>query len=353
MALLLAPLALGFSTGTSLAAAWPTLQNGAKGENVVTFQFMLRARGYQLSVDGSFGPGTESLVKQFQSAKGLSADGVVGGQTWEAVIVAAKKGDSGPQVNALQRQLKAQGARLGETGSFDTATQDAVIAFQKKQGLSADGIVGFNTWAALVGGTPSGGGTGSGGTPEHVSATGIAWIKNFEGFSDRMYDDANDHVLAPGETANGTPTIGWGTALANSTAVARYRDKVISCAEAETLLRDELGQYEQVVRKAVTNNVIKVSLNQAQFEALVSLSFNAGVEYLPSKNANLISAINSRDPQQIDHAFGLYINSGSGSGVTEGLKIRRQKEADWYNGRTTGPVKADYNVLRGSTKTCK
>ena len=41
--------------------------------------------GYSLQVDGKFGQGTENAVKDFQKAKGLTADGVVGTNTWAAL----------------------------------------------------------------------------------------------------------------------------------------------------------------------------------------------------------------------------------------------------------------------------
>ncbi len=56
----------------------------------------------------------------------------------------------GSDVSALQRSLRDAGFNPGEIdGSFDLATQAAVIAFQKSEGLAADGIVGPNTARAL------------------------------------------------------------------------------------------------------------------------------------------------------------------------------------------------------------
>ncbi|WP_435155286.1 peptidoglycan-binding domain-containing protein [Haladaptatus sp. DFWS20] len=42
--------------------------------------------GYDISVDGIFGPGTEDAVESFQSASGISVDGVVGPVTWEYLV---------------------------------------------------------------------------------------------------------------------------------------------------------------------------------------------------------------------------------------------------------------------------
>lgn len=51
------------------------------GDDVVSLQRALDRRGYGLVADGSFGPGTDSAVRQFQASQGLVADGVVGPQT--------------------------------------------------------------------------------------------------------------------------------------------------------------------------------------------------------------------------------------------------------------------------------
>lgn len=53
------------------------LKVGSKGDEVKKLQEKLR-----LGVDGSFGPGTEKAVKSWQSANGLTADGIVGAGTW-------------------------------------------------------------------------------------------------------------------------------------------------------------------------------------------------------------------------------------------------------------------------------
>ena len=66
----------------------PTLRRGSKGATVVELQEALIERGYSLApynADGDFGKVTEAAVKAFQKANGLSADGVVGAKTWEAL----------------------------------------------------------------------------------------------------------------------------------------------------------------------------------------------------------------------------------------------------------------------------
>ena len=77
--------ALGGVAAPDASAATPVLRRGDKNVSVSLLQSKLNAAGYQVGTDGSFGPGTDAAVKQFQAAKGLTADGVVGSTTWAAL----------------------------------------------------------------------------------------------------------------------------------------------------------------------------------------------------------------------------------------------------------------------------
>jgi N-acetylmuramoyl-L-alanine amidase len=66
-----------------------------------------------------------------------------------------KKGSAGDQVETLQRILKSYGYDLGSTcpfdGDFGSKTDAAVRSYQKKNGLTSDGVVGEKTWKKLLG----------------------------------------------------------------------------------------------------------------------------------------------------------------------------------------------------------
>ncbi len=72
-------------------SAMPMLRKGLRGENVKTLQTALNASGKAgkiLTVDGAFGPLTDTAVRTFQKAKGLKADGIAGPKTWAALATA-------------------------------------------------------------------------------------------------------------------------------------------------------------------------------------------------------------------------------------------------------------------------
>lgn len=62
-----------------------TLRSGSNGEAVKEAQTLLNKHGAALAVDGAFGKNTEATVRAFQQANGLTADGVIGAKTWAAL----------------------------------------------------------------------------------------------------------------------------------------------------------------------------------------------------------------------------------------------------------------------------
>ncbi|HEY0699716.1 MAG TPA: peptidoglycan-binding protein, partial [Micromonospora sp.] len=138
--------------GCPSTVSWPTSRRGDTGVNVYTVQHLLTARGYPLTVDGIFGSGTEATVKSFQTATGLAATGVVDATTWPALVVTVRSGDTGHAVRGAQRQLNRHAYGLVVDGVFGPATDSAARDFQLQNGLTADGVIGPNTWRTLTGG---------------------------------------------------------------------------------------------------------------------------------------------------------------------------------------------------------
>jgi peptidoglycan hydrolase-like protein with peptidoglycan-binding domain len=81
------PALAGQSDSADPAPSYPgaALRQGSKGANVRTVQQQLSDLGYSLSVDGNFGPGTAQAVRAFQQKNNLGTDGVVGPNTWKTL----------------------------------------------------------------------------------------------------------------------------------------------------------------------------------------------------------------------------------------------------------------------------
>ncbi|UQN09181.1 peptidoglycan-binding protein [Deinococcus sp. QL22] len=135
--------------------SWQALRQGDSGRDVYTLQYLLRESGQPVDLDGIFGSSTNTAVRNFQAARSLTVDGIVGGNTWEALIKTVRQGDNNNAVRAVQDQLRAGYGYSSVTvdGIFGAGTNTAVRDFQTKRELGADGIVGLNTWHALVTGT--------------------------------------------------------------------------------------------------------------------------------------------------------------------------------------------------------
>lgn len=163
---------------------------------VYYLQNYLNSIGYSCgTADGEFGNNTHNGVVAFQKAKGLEADGIVGLNTWKAlfdvkpdvkpapvtdglkdtikelqrIIGVSVDGIVGPKtlaalptcstvrnrkhavVRVLQKRLATLNFSCGSIdGIFGSKTKEAVKAFQQRKGLSKDGVVGQNTWKALL-----------------------------------------------------------------------------------------------------------------------------------------------------------------------------------------------------------
>ena len=138
-----------------------SLRKGATGSAVKDLQTKLKKLGfYNAYVDGSYGDTTVAAVKAFQKKYNLTADGVAGSETLKKLDTAYKNADSntstdddslrkgatGTAVKTLQTNLKKLGFYTAYVdGSFGSTTESAVKAFQKKYGLSADGVAGSAT----------------------------------------------------------------------------------------------------------------------------------------------------------------------------------------------------------------
>lgn len=168
------------ATGTQTAGAWPgtVLRRGSTGTSVEQLQFWLSDLAQfdsalpAVTVDGSFGAGTERAVKAFQQSRNLTVDGAVGQTTWNALYAAwvdaqsdlggtawpgtaLRRGSTGMEVRLVQFWLRLAAdnysalSPVAVDGSYGPATVRAVTAFQNQFSLAADGVTGRATWNKL------------------------------------------------------------------------------------------------------------------------------------------------------------------------------------------------------------
>jgi N-acetylmuramoyl-L-alanine amidase len=139
------------------------LRQGDRGEAVRDLHQRLVATGHAAATDdpSHFGETTEDAVRAFQTARGLRVDGLVGRQTWSALVESGYAlGDRllylrrpmvrGDDVADLQHRLNALGFDAGrEDGILGDDTRAAVAEFQRAVGLPGDGICGATTIGGL------------------------------------------------------------------------------------------------------------------------------------------------------------------------------------------------------------
>lgn len=142
-----------------------------------------------------------------------------------------------------------------------------------------------------------------------VSENGINLIKQFEGCRLTAYQDSV-----------GVWTIGYGwTQSVDGNPVAK--GMVITQQKADDLLKQGVVQYENGV-----NSLVKVQLNQNQFDALVDFAYNLGVNAL--KGSTLLKKLNTGDYAGAANEFTKW-NKAGGKELA-GLTRRREAEKSLF-----------------------
>ena len=146
------------------------------------------------------------------------------------------------------------------------------------------------------------------------SANGLNHIKQYEGYSSTSYNDVA-----------GLPTIGYGH-LIDIVGEAYLLNSAITTSKALQLLAEDVKEAENAV-----NSCVMVTLNQNEFDALVSLVYNIGAGAFYS--STVLKEINLRKPkEQISAAWKAW-NKATINGkktMVKGLVNRRTAEVELY-----------------------
>lgn len=138
-----------------------------------------------------------------------------------------------------------------------------------------------------------------------TSSNGIETLKQFEGCVLHSYKPVPTEELY---------TIGYGH-------YGSKANEIITQEEAEQLLKNDLKIVEFGI-----NNLVKVPINQNQFDALVSFSFNVGFSAL--RNSTLLKKLNANDFEGASNEFDKWIHAGNK--VLAGLVERRKTEKQLF-----------------------
>ena len=115
---------------------------------VLAAQHLLCARGAALAADGRFGPASGAAVQAFQrSLRATEIGSTLGQLDWPSLVLTVRSGDHGEAVKAVQTLVP---GGLMVDGSFGPLTETAVREFQSMRAPPSDGVVGPMTWHALT-----------------------------------------------------------------------------------------------------------------------------------------------------------------------------------------------------------
>jgi cell wall-associated NlpC family hydrolase len=264
----LAPVAQTATAQTTATAAAKDgmLRKGDRGPAVAAVQ---RALG--ISADGVFGPQTKRAVRRFQARNGLEVDGIVGPVTRRALNVGGG-GRSNRRSTTTRGPVPSRSVtiavqtKLGipADGIFGAQTRWALRAFQARNGLEVDGVVGPATLAALglsggSGSSPGGGGASAVSAARAMVGTRYAW----GGASPGGFDCSGLVVYAfkrAGVSVPRTSYAQWGAGSPVSRADVQAGDLVFFNANGPGASHVGIATSNSTVISATTRGVMEHSI---------------------------------------------------------------------------------------------
>ena len=149
-----------------------------------------------------------------------------------------------------------------------------------------------------------------------ISDKGLKLIQEFESFEAKPYLDSAR-----------VWTIGYGSTYYPNGKKVTGKDKPINRLYAETIQKNVIeNDFEPVINELLKNEIEKGFINQNMFDAILSLTYNIGVNGF--KRSSVLKWLKQGDKENASNAFLLW--NKSGGKVLKGLVNRRKKERELF-----------------------
>ena len=342
-------------SASTTESGYTLLKEGASGLEVRKLQGRLAELGYYAGgVDGIYGSTTTSAVKAFQRANGLSGDGQAGTQTQTKLYSASAKyaaspvttanpdqtrtltvGMTGNDVYALQERLIELNYLSGVAdGVFGTETQSALMAFQSRNGLTADGTAGASTLKKLSGSckaaaataAPTSNGTmheGDTGEDVYTLQAKLFELGYYNGRIDGRYSSETTAAVKAFQQANGLSADG---VAGKGTMNKLNSSSAVAADTSGTTDDDIIDEPEATYQPAASYTVLRRGDKNDQVQ--VMQRYLATLGYLTSTPDGQFGSGTERAVKLFQEANGLSADGIAGSGT---LSILYSGNAVSYN----------------------
>lgn len=245
-----------------------------------------------------------------------------------------RKGSRGDDVTNLQKMLNQNGYNLSEDGVFGSRTASAVRDYQSKNGLSADGIVGSNTWGKLTGGTSATTPKAPTDVAKMNTAQRLSYYETAKPNYDTTYSDALKAHLQGGVPKNDISNLPYTEQIAALTEEIANRQPFNYDYSSDPLYRQYAQQYQRNANLAMQDTMANA--------AALTGGYGSSSAHAVGNQAynNQMAGLNDALKDLANAAYERYLNEGNEKRTNLDMYRGLQNEAynrnrddlnDWYN----------------------